>query len=254
MGKLQFNTLLEKEARELLRSRKLLIGLVVFIFFSLMSPLSAKYMPEVLKSFVSQQGIVFELPTPTAADSLVQFLKNLSQIGLFVMIFLVMGIVSAEKDQGTAAFLMVKPVPRSSFILAKYLILWIFIALLMTASFLVCAAYTYLLFGEVPLGPLAVLSFMLFVYMGSILSITILMSTLCAGQAAAGIFSMVIWLLLSLLSRIRGIGIYLNGALMSEAQAVIHAMTPDIRPFIGSLALSALCAFLAVLFFRRWEA
>ena len=228
--------------------------MVVFIFFSLMSPLAARYMPEVMKTFVSQQGIIFELPPPTAVDSLAQFLKNLSQIGLFVMIFLVMGTVSAEKEQGTAAFIMVKPVPHISFILAKYLLLWIFLAVLMISSFLVCGFYTYILFGEVPLPSLAVLSLMLFIYMGSILSITLLMSTLFSSQAAAGISSIALWLLLSLLSRIRGIGIYLNGSLMSEAQAVIHAMTPDIRPFIGSLIFSLLCLVLAVLSFRRWEA
>lgn len=249
-----FFILLSKEFKDLSRSKKLLIGVVVFAFFSLMSPLAARYMNEIIGMVGADQGITIQLPDPVYTDSLTQLVKNLSQIGLFVMIFLVMGMVVQEKERGTAAFLMVKPVSRTAFILAKFVTLVIFSALLMLVSAVVCALYTGILFGTYPWMECAAVCATLFLYMTVILSITLLMSTLASSQAAAGIFSFVAWLALSLLSQLGSFGRYLTGSLVAEAQPIIFGMSPDWRPYAGGVVLAAAALIGAVTMFRRWEA
>jgi len=254
MGNSTFRILLIKEFKDLNRSKKLLIGLVVFVFFSLASPLTARYMNEIIGMVGADQGITIELPEPAYTDSLTQLVKNLSQIGLFVMIFLVMGIVAQEKERGTAAFLMVKPVSRTTFVLAKFVMLILYSALLMLVSWLICGLYTGILFGVFPWKKLAGVCATIFLYMTVVLSITLLMSTVNRSQAAAGIFSFVLWLLLSLLSRIGTLGRYLSGSLVGEMSPIIFGMSVDWRPYAGSVVFITLVLAAAVTVFRRWEA
>ena len=54
------------------------------------------------------------LPTPTAADAVDQLAKNLSQLGALVAILLASGSVAAEKERGTAALILVRPVGRGA--------------------------------------------------------------------------------------------------------------------------------------------
>ncbi|MBN2051751.1 MAG: ABC transporter permease subunit [Spirochaetales bacterium] len=254
MANSSFLILLTKEFRELARSKKLLIGLAVFLFFSLASPLTARYMNEIIGLVGNQQGITFNLPEPVYTDSLAQLVKNLSQIGLFVMIFLVMGLVVQEKERGTAAFLMVKPVSRAAFILAKFVTLTLFSALLMLVSTAVCGLYTGILFGVYPWKELFGIALTLFLYMTVILSVTLLMSTVSRSQAAAGIFSLGVWLLLSLLSQWGRVGRFFTGALVGESSAIMFGMSVDWRPYAGAVGLTAAALVSAVAVFRRWEA
>ncbi|MCX6092661.1 MAG: ABC transporter permease, partial [Candidatus Bipolaricaulota bacterium] len=103
MRRRPFFVLFGKELREQVKSYRLLILGLVFVFFGLASPLLAKFTPEILKSVGTDQGITIVLPEPTAADAVAQFVKNVSQIALLVLVFLTMGSVVAEKERGTAA-------------------------------------------------------------------------------------------------------------------------------------------------------
>ncbi len=254
MSNAPFFVLVKKEFRDFTRTRKLLIGLAVFIFFSLISPFTAKYMSQIIALLGNQQGITIQVPDPVYTDSLIQLLNNLSQIGLFVMIFLVMGIVVQEKERGTAAFLLVKPVSRSAFITAKFILLLVFTAVLMLISMAVCGIYTGILFGVFPWGNLAGLCGSLFLYITVILSFSLLMSTIARSQAMAGILSLVSWVLISLLSQWSGPGKFLAGSLLEESQGIIYGMTPDWRPYAGGVICIIAAVAGAAAIFRRWEA
>jgi ABC-2 type transport system permease protein len=115
-----FILLISKELKEQWRSGRLLIMLAVFLFFGIVSPLTAKYMPDIISSMVKDQNITIQIPEATWKDAIGQFVKNISQMGVFIIILLSMGTVAKEKENGTASFLLVKPVSRNLFILSKF--------------------------------------------------------------------------------------------------------------------------------------
>jgi ABC-type transport system involved in multi-copper enzyme maturation permease subunit len=48
-----------------------------------------------------------------------QYMKNFTQIGVIVIIFLAIGAVTKEKEDGALGFLLVKPISRTVFLLSK---------------------------------------------------------------------------------------------------------------------------------------
>ncbi|MEQ8197943.1 MAG: ABC transporter permease, partial [Clostridiaceae bacterium] len=73
----------KKERMDYIRNYKALIMLVVFAIIGIMSPLSAKFMPEIIKE-VMPAGMTIQLPEPSDMDSWAQFFKNVSQMGIIV--------------------------------------------------------------------------------------------------------------------------------------------------------------------------
>jgi ABC-2 type transport system permease protein len=116
----QFGVLIHKELIEQIRSRRFIILVVVFIILGILSPLLAKYLPALLSSMMKDQNIYITVPESTWKDAIAQYTKNISQLGVLILILLNMGTVAKEKEIGTAVFLLVKPVSRNLFVLSKF--------------------------------------------------------------------------------------------------------------------------------------
>ena len=126
-----FGVFLRKELREAVRSNRLLVVTVIFVVLGIISPLTAKYTPELLKALgTGQPGVQITFPTPTVADAIAQYLKNVAGTGIFIAILLPMGMVAREKERGTAAFVLTKPLSRAAFLGAKLVALLALLVLL----------------------------------------------------------------------------------------------------------------------------
>ncbi|MHB8893363.1 MAG: ABC transporter permease subunit, partial [Candidatus Limnocylindrales bacterium] len=113
-----FGILLRKELVEAWRTRRLPVVAVLFLVVGIMSPLTARYLNEILAMALGDQ-LPMTLPDPTVATALEQFQKNLGQMGALAALALAMGSVSGELDRGTAALIMAQPVGRPAFLAAK---------------------------------------------------------------------------------------------------------------------------------------
>ena len=113
-----YTVLLTKEITEQWRTGRLLVLAVIFVLFGLASPVLAKYTPDIVK--LAASSIDIHLPTPSIKDAVAQLIKTLSQVGILTAILLAMGSVAGEKESGTAAFVLVKPVGRFAFLAAKF--------------------------------------------------------------------------------------------------------------------------------------
>src|ERR1700745_1888959 len=115
-----FGLFLRKELRESLRTNRMLVVAAIFALLGIISPLTAKYTPALLKALgTSGSGITVTFPTPTVKDAITQFIKNVAGTGIFVAVLLPMGLVAREKERGTAAFVLTKPLTRAAFLSAK---------------------------------------------------------------------------------------------------------------------------------------
>ena len=67
---------LKKEWQEALASYRLVILIVLFALFGIMNVFTAKYTPEMITYFVSEE-FAKSIPTPTLIDAWLQFFKNI---------------------------------------------------------------------------------------------------------------------------------------------------------------------------------
>jgi ABC-2 type transport system permease protein len=138
---------LNKEIKEFVKTPKLIILMGLFIFFAILSPLTARYMNELLSTLAADVNITF--PDPTITDAWVQFFKNMTTLCFVVYLIVMTGTVAQEKNKGSILLVLTKKVSRFNFLLSKF----VGGGLLFTATFVisltVSMVYTQVLFKEV---------------------------------------------------------------------------------------------------------
>lgn len=185
-----FLPLLKKEILEQIRTYRLLIVSSVFLFFSLLTPITLKFLPQIIK-LVGEQ-IPVEIPPPTAIQSLVEYAGTIGQIGVLVVVLIAMGSVANELRHGTALITLSKPISRSAFINAKFTAASItfFISLLIAS--LICFIYTTLLIQSADIVAYVGLNILLMLFLMFCLAVTVLFSSLFKSSLAAGGISIAI--------------------------------------------------------------
>lgn len=243
--------LLYKDLLDSWRNYKVLIIVITFLFFGLISPLSAYFMPQLLNMIGSDQGILIEINSPTQMDSYLQFHKNISQIALLIMIFLFMGNVSNEKESGSVDFLLVKPIKSSFYIISKFISLLILAFFAMLISTITCGFYTFFLFKTLVISDLLRMSFYLYFYIITILSITILFSSLVKKQFVAGIFTFLTWIIIQSLSSFSFLRTFLPTRVLNEAHLAAVGMSSNIYSIINSIIMILICLIIAIYGFKK---
>jgi ABC-2 type transport system permease protein len=249
-----FFTSLRKEILQLGRTYRLLALAIVLVAFGLLSPLLAKLTPELIRLVPGGEDLASLIPEPTMADAVTQYVKNLTQFGLLLALLLTMGAVAQEKERGTAVLMLVKPLPRSIFLLSKFVALALAFLLCLALAGLGGYYYTLLLFGPPDAGGWLALNLLLWVYMLVYMALTLLASVLMRSQAAAAGLGVGAFLVLGIVGAIPGLGKYLPGQLAAWGTALLTDPTarswPALWISLGLILASLLAAWAA---FRRQE-
>lgn len=112
--------------------------LIVFVIFGFLSPITAKYLPQIIE-MAGLDPEAMGMGDPTAVDSFAQFFKNVGQMGLLVVVIIFSGIMANEFSKGTLINMLTKGLKRPIVILSKSLssiLCW-------TLAYLVCLGITY---------------------------------------------------------------------------------------------------------------
>jgi ABC-2 type transport system permease protein len=84
------------------RSRRGFILAAVYVFFGLVGPLMAKYMPELVKYASSEITII--APAPRPEHGIVNFVNQVGQTGLIVTVVVIAGALCFDARRGLAIF------------------------------------------------------------------------------------------------------------------------------------------------------
>lgn len=246
--------LLRKELLEQWRTRRMLVVAIVFTAFGIGSPFLARYTPELVKALAGDQFQIV-IPPPTARDAVDQFLKNVGQAGVLTAILLAMGSVAVEKERGTAALLLTKPVSRAAFLLAKLLAIGstLLVGLLLAA--IGGYAYTAILFEALPPAGWSAMAGLLLLALVAYASLTFLGSALSRSSLAAAAIGIGAMIVLALVSALPGIGPFTPGGLNGPGMAMALGKDPGavIGPVLVNLAGLLAVYGAAWLAFRRQE-
>jgi ABC-2 type transport system permease protein len=248
-------TFLAKELTEHWRTRRLLVLAIVFIAFGVASPLLARYTPELISSLAADEGVVIEVPPPTMADAAAQVVRNLGQTGVLAAILLAMGSVASEKERGTAALWLTKPMSRGAFLAAKAIGLATVLGVGMVGAAIGSYLYTSLLFETPSVGGWSAMTGLLLLQMVAYAAVTFLGSTLTRsplGAAALGIAALTV---IALVGALPVVGAWTPGGLAEAALALGTDAPPErlLQPVVATLALIAAAFGISWLAFRRQE-
>jgi ABC-2 type transport system permease protein len=165
-----------------------------------------------------------------------------------------MGSVAQEKERGTAALILTRPVSRGTFILAKFAALKVTFAASLLLSALGCWYYTTLLFEPLPWGAFLLLNGLMLVVFMVYVAMTLLCSTLVRSQSGAGGLAFGGLILLAGLGAIPRLAEYLPGRLFEWGMGLVLGLDRTAWPALWvSLGLILVCLLAATLIFHRQE-
>ena len=194
-----FGVLLRKEILESWRTRRLPVVAALFLIVGIVSPLTARYLNEILQAALGDQ-VPMELPVPTAVAALEQLQKNMGQLGALAAIALAMGAVSGELDRGTAALVLAQPATRPAFLAAKLVAIGFVLGVSVVVASAVAWIYTAILFEPLPIGGWLAMAALSWLALMAWASVTFLASAATGSTTAAAGLGFVALVAISLLA------------------------------------------------------
>ncbi len=252
---MNFFAVFRKEMTEQWRTYRFLIVAAVFAAFGLASPLLAKFTPEMLKSIPDvPPELLAAIPAPTVTDAVAQYVKNMSQFGIILALLMAAGMAVQEKERGTAAFFLTRPVSRETFLLVKFAALTVtFLASLLLAA-VGCWYYTMILFEPLAWGPFLVLNGLMMVAFLVYMALSLLASVIARSSGAAAGLAFVALVLVGGVGSLPRIGDYFPGKLFEWGAAqTFGTADPSWAAFGVSLGIVVAALMIAIVIFRRQE-
>ena len=252
---MNFITVFRKEMLEQWRTYRFLIVAAVFAAFGLASPLLAKFTPEMLKAIPGVPSeILAAIPAPTLADAITQYVKNMSQFGILMALLMAMGVVVQEKERGTAAFFLTRPVSRETFLLAKFAALTVTFVVSLALAAIGCWYYTLVLFAPLAWGPFLALNGLMLVVFLVYMALALLASVLASTNGMAVGLAFVALILFGGIGALPSIGEYFPSRLFSWGATLMMGGNATAWPALGiSLGIIAVALLAACVVFRRQE-
>ncbi|WAA12880.1 ABC transporter permease [Fervidibacillus halotolerans] len=193
-----FKAFVKKELIEFTRNYKWIILLSTFLFIGMSSPLLAKLLPNIF-SILEMGGLTITLPEPTGMDAYSQFFKNMSQMGIIVLLLVYSGILSNELTKGTLTILLSKGLSRNAVILAKYTVALFHWSLFFLIGTIINHVYTIYLFEKTSFDHLFFSLFSLWLFGAFVLALILFSGTVTTGNYG-GLLLTVVLLVIGLIA------------------------------------------------------
>ena len=166
-----------------------------------------------------------------------------------------MGSVATEKERGTAAFVLSKPVSRASFLTAKLAAIAIDLLAAVIGAVTAGAVYTAILFQPLPLAGVVGMALLLWLSLVVFAALTFVGSTVTRSAAGGAGVGFALLVITGILGALPTIGPYMPGSLIGPAGNLALGLDAggSIGPIIFNIALVPALGAVAWLAFRRQE-
>jgi len=237
----------------LVRTRRLVAILGIYLFFGLTGPLSARYLSAILGR-VGPPGVKIELPPPVPADGVTQFVSNASQIGLLVVILVAASALAFDARREMAVFVRTRVDSVREILVPAFTVN----AAAAIAGFVVgsLAAWyeTAVLLGGLPPGRTLLGIAYGSLYLVFAVAMVAAVAAVVRGVLAAAGIAVTILLVLAVVGNIGAAGRWLPTSLVGALEALVRNADPvDYLPAaaIAAAASAALVWFAAAVGTRR---
>jgi ABC-2 type transport system permease protein len=241
------------------RTYKFLIFPAVAVLFAFASPLTAKYINELITLLTATTGgdPLITLPDPSIQDSYGQYASNLYEIFLIVGIFVSVSVFMRDKNKGLLPLILSKPINRTKYLLSKLSTLSIVIFVSLIAGGIVFSYSTWVLFDGIDILLVLWLSLLFFIYVIFVFAVSMFFSQYTKNYATASILTFILYIVSSIFGGFeKGILEYLPGritARVTELMFGIADIPTLIWTVIVTLVVTALLFFFSIRKFNKYD-
>ena len=251
-----FAAFLKKEVTEAYKTPKGIIIGIIFLFFGILSPLTAKYMNEIIAIAGQQQGMDIKLPPSTYLQAYEQFFKNIYFMMTIVTILAFAGAVAEEKTRGTVVLVLTKCLSKQAFILGKLIAAVLIFSISYIAATAICIFYTALLFPEYMNSGIIYALLLYWLFGCLMITLTLLVSILSKSMTVAAVSGFACYALISAIGAIPYIGKYTPGILQSLSWELAHntkTSSDALIPVLITLTSAIAAVIAGLILFRKQE-
>lgn len=230
------------------RTYRLLILVVVFAFFGLVGPLTAAYLPEIVGLATQSEGLgtAIDLPEPVPADGVVQYIGNISQLGIIVVAAIAAQALALDSSPGLSAFYRTRQPAARSWVLPRWAATTVAAAVAWTVGLLAAVYGTVLLIGPLPVGGMVVGWALWVVYLAFAVAVVALCAGIVRSKVAVTAVSVGLLLAIALVGVIPQVSDWLPSHLVG-APAALAASDAVAGDFLGATVVTLIAAALALL-------
>lgn len=236
-------TLWRLEWLRLVRTRRLVAVVGVYLFFGLSGPISARYLGDILGR-VDTQGVRVELPEPVPADGVAQFIGNASQIGLLVVVLVAASALAFDARREMAIFLRTRVTDLQRIVLPAYGVTTGAAVVGLVLGSLAAWYETAVLLGGLPVLRMVVGILLGALFLAFGIAVVALVAAFARGVLATAGASLAVLVALALLGNIGALGRWLptspSGAMVGLVSGRPYA------EFLPGAAVAIVCTVLAL--------
>jgi len=134
----------------LIRTKRWVALLGVYVFFGFVGPLTARYISEILENFGG--GVQVVVPEPVPADGIASYVSNATQVGLLVAVGVSAAALAFDAKPQMGIFLRTRVTHVREIITPRYLVATAAVAVSFTIGSAVALYESTVLMGSLPFG------------------------------------------------------------------------------------------------------
>ncbi len=218
-------TIWRLEVLRLVRTRRLVAIIGIYLFFGLTGPLTARYLGAILGRFATE-GVRVDFPPPVPADGIAQFAGNASQIGLLVVVLVASSALAFDARREMAVFLRTRVTGVRAIVIPAYVVnSGAAIAGLVLGS--LAAWYeTVVLLGGLPVGSMLLGVALGALFLAFVVALVGFVAALVRGVLATAGIAIVTVLILAVIANIPHLGRWLPTSLVGALPSRVRDGAP----------------------------
>jgi ABC-2 type transport system permease protein len=228
----------------LVRTRRLLALLIVFVFLGFVEPLGARYASQLINSAGSAEQIKVTVPPPVPADGISAFMGDALVLGLLVSVVVAAYACAIDSNPALSVFYRTRARSFSALLLPRVAVVSGGVIGAFLVGLLVAWYETAVLIGAPEVGPMLYSALLGSVYLAFAVTVTALAGALVRSRLAAVGVSVVILLLLPILGELPGFSRWMPSQLVGASSALLRHTAADHFP--RALAMAVLLGAVAL--------
>jgi ABC-2 type transport system permease protein len=234
----------------LVRTHRWMIIFGVYLLFAVVGALSARYLNELLGRVGGEMTII--APDPRPVDGLIQFISNVSQLGLLAVVVVAAAALAIDAHPERAAFLRTRMTRPGRLVLAPYALTTVATIAALIAGTAVTVALIAALIGPLPLAQVALGTLYGALYVAFAIAVVAAVAGFVRSQVGVVFASLVALLVLPMLAMVDALRPWLPSELVTAVLALVEG-APAVEYLRAALVALVAAAGLLALAMRRIE-
>ena len=229
-------TLWRVEWLRLVRTGRAWIVLGVYLFFAVLGPVTARYLPEILARFGGDIQVI--TPEPTPAMGIAQFSSNAAQLGLLAIIVVAAGALTFDARPEWSAFLRTRVTRLIDLLIPRVVLPAAVGAAALALGTLVAAVGTHLLIGSLPTGDLVIGILLGALYLLFAVSVTAVAASVARSAISTVLLAVAVLMLLPVLQLLPTVGDWVPSRLLGATDGLLAGA--PLSDLLGAVVVTVL--------------